>query len=394
MNLNYFIKGIMYKVYEKYLSTLHNNGKYRRLGQLRQESNTELLDFSTNDYLNLSHHKDVIVAGEIAARRYGIGSTGSRLLSGNCKLFEEFESAIAKDKKTDSSLIFNSGFQANISTLACILDDKILNAKPLVFFDKLNHSSLYQAVFLSKAELRRYNHNDINQLESFLEEHKNDPRPKFIVTETVFGMDGDIAPLEEIAALTKKFNAFLYLDEAHATGVFGLNGYGLSTAVDLQDIPHIIMGTFSKAIGVSGGYIACNRIMRDFIINKATGFIYSTAPSPSVIGAAFKAWELVKSLDKERETLQNLGNTLRKMLKGRGFNIGTSETHIIPIILNEEDKCLKGQKDLLKEGVIVSCIRPPTVPPGTARLRIALTHKHTSQDLNRLVETLSKVMEP
>lgn len=383
----------MYKVYEKYLNTLHNNGKYRRLGVLRQESNSNLLDFSTNDYLNLSHHKDVMLAGEIAAQRYGIGSTGSRLLSGNCKLFEEFEDAIAKDKKTETSLVFNSGFQANISTLSCILADKILNAKPLVFFDKLNHSSLYQAVFLSRAELRRYHHNDINQLESFLEEHKNDPRPKFIITETVFGMDGDICPLEEIAALAKKFNAFLYLDEAHATGVFGTDGYGLSTTLDLQDIPHIIMGTFSKAIGVSGGYIACNNIMRDFIINKATGFIYSTAPSPAVIGAAFKAWKLVKFLDKERETLQNLGNTLRTMLKDRGFNIGTSQTHIIPIILNEEDKCLKAQKALLQEGVIVSCIRPPTVSPGTSRLRIALTTRHTNNDLKRLVERLSKVVE-
>ena len=383
----------MYKVYEKYLNTLHNNGKYRRLGVLRQESNSGLLDFSTNDYLNLSHNKDVMLAGEIAAQRYGIGSTGSRLLSGNCKLFEEFEDAIAKDKKTETSLVFNSGFQANISTLSCILADKILNAKPLVFFDKLNHSSLYQAVFLSRAELRRYHHNDINQLESFLEEHKNDPRPKFIITETVFGMDGDIAPLEEIATLAKKFNAFLYLDEAHATGVFGTDGYGLSTTLDLQDVPHIIMGTFSKAIGVSGGYIACNNVMRDFIINKATGFIYSTAPSPAVIGAAFKSWELAKSLDKERKVLQGLGNTLRTMLKDRGFNIGTSQTHIIPIILNEEDKCLKTQKALLQEGVIVSCIRPPTVSPGTSRLRIALTTRHTNNDLKRLVERLSKVVE-
>jgi 8-amino-7-oxononanoate synthase len=291
-------------------------------------------------------------------------------------------------------LIFISGFLANISTLGCILDDKILNAKPLVFFDKLNHSSLYQGVSLSKAELKRYHHNDINHLESLLIEYQNDTRPKFIVTETIFGMDGDITPLDEIAALTKKFNAFLYLDEAHATGVFGLNGYGLSTAVDLKDIPHIIMGTFSKAIGVSGGYIACNRIMRDFIINKATGFIYSTASSPAVVGAVFKAWKLLKYLDKERETLQNLGNTLRKMLKDRGFNIGTSQTHIIPIILNEEDKCLKIQKVLFQEGILVSCIRPPTVPPGTSRLRIALTTKHTNNDLKRLVETLNKVVEP
>ena len=383
----------MYKVYERYLRTLYNSGKYRRLGLLRQDSNALLLDFSTNDYLNLSRHKDVIAAGDIAAQSYGFGSTGSRLLSGNCKLFEEFENTMAKDKKTDSSLIFNSGFQANISTLSCLLDGKILNAQPLVFFDKLNHSSLYQAVLLSKAELKRYRHNDVNGLESFLEGHKNDTRPKFIITETVFGMDGDIAPLGEIAALAKKFNAFLYLDEAHATGVFGTDGYGLSTAVDLQEIPHMIMGTFSKAIGVSGGYIACNNIMRDFVVNKATGFIYSTAPSPAVIGAAFKAWKLVKSLDKERKTLQNLGSTLRKMLMDRGFNIGTSQTHIIPIILSEEDKCLKAQKALFQAGVIVSCIRPPTVPPGSSRLRIALTAKHTVENLNLLVETLSTVVE-
>ena len=144
------------QVYEKHLSTLRSSGQYRRLGAKRQESNWELLDFSTNDYLALSHHKDIIAAGTAAAQEYGIGSTGSRLLSGNCKLFEEFEAVIAKDKRAESSLIFSSGFQANISTLSCILDDKILGEKPLVFFDKLNHSSLYQAVFLSKAQALRF----------------------------------------------------------------------------------------------------------------------------------------------------------------------------------------------------------------------------------------------
>jgi 8-amino-7-oxononanoate synthase len=381
------------RVYEKYLTALLEDGRYRRLGPARQEGLEELLDFSTNDYLNLSRHQDIIAAGEIAAQSYGIGSTGSRLLSGNCKLFEEFEEAIAKDKNTDSSLIFSSGFQANISALSCMLDDKVLNAKALVFFDRLNHSSLYQAVFLSKAELKRYHHNDMNNLESLLREYRNDPRPKFIVTETVFGMDGDIAPLKEIAILAKKFDTFLYLDEAHATGVFGLNGYGLSTTLDLQDVHHIIMGTFSKAIGVSGGYIASHQTMCDFIINKATGLIYSTAPSPAAIGAAFKAWRLIKSLKQERQDLQSLGNTLRMMLKEQGFDTGTSKTHIIPVILHEEDKCLKIQKALFQEGIIVSCIRPPTVPPRTSRLRIALTTKHVLKDLKRLTDTLTMAIE-
>lgn len=384
----------MYKVYEQYLAMLFHSNRYRRLGRIRQESNPELLDFSTNNYLNLSHHKDIIAEGEIAARSYGAGSTGSRLLSGNHRLYEEFEAVIAIDKHVESSLIFNSGFQANLSTLTCLLDDKISNQKPLVFFDKLNHSSLYQAIFLSKAELKRYHHNDVNHLESILKKYRNDPRQKFIVTETVFGMNGDIAPLEQIVELAKKFNTFLYLDEAHATGIFGVNGYGLSTTLDLQTIPYIIMGTFSKAIGVSGGYVACHNIMRNFIINKATGFIYSTSPSPAVVGAAFKAWKLVKSLNREREALQNLGNDLRTMLKNDGFNIGTSQTHIIPIILKEEDKCLKAQKTLFHEGIMVSCIRPPTVPPGTSRLRIALTTKHTREDIERLVATLNVAIKP
>lgn len=383
----------MQELYKKYLSKLHNSGQHRRLGQLRQDRNSDLLDFSSNDYLNLSHNREIIAAAKTATQNYGVGSTGSRLLSGNHRFYETFETMIAVDKQAESSLIFNSGFQANISTLSCLLDDKILNQKPLVFFDKLNHSSLYQAVFLSKAELKRYHHNDIDYLESLLKKYKDDARPKFIVTETVFGMDGDIAPLDQIVALAKRFNAFLYLDEAHATGVFGVHGYGLSTTLDLQDIPHIIMGTFSKALGVSGGYIACHELIRDFIINKATGFIYSTAPSPAVVGAAFKAWELVKSLDKERITLQRLGNTLRTMLKNYGLDIGLSQTHIIPIILNKEDECLKIQKALLKEGIIVSCIRPPTVPPGTSRLRIALTTQHTHKDLKRLVEILIRTLE-
>lgn len=382
----------MYKSYEEYLLTLHESGKYRRLGPVRQGTQSAYLDFSTNDYLGLSQQNNIIKAAQMTGALYGAGSTGSRLLSGNLDLYQKFEDKISKDKGSESSLIFNSGFQANISTLSCLLDEKILYATPLVFFDKLNHSSLYQAVFLSKAELCRYRHNDIDHLESLLIKHQHNARPKFIVTETVFGMDGDIAPLEQIAALARRYNAFLYLDEAHATGVFGVNGYGLSTTLPLQDTPHIIMGTFSKALGASGGYIACHNIMRDFIINKATGFIYSTAPSPMAIGAAFEAWSLVKSLNTERETLQILGTTLRTWLKDHGFNIGLSQTHIIPIILHEEETCLRAQKLLLEESIIVSCIRPPTVPPGSSRLRIALTINHQLSDLEKLMDVLKKVV--
>ncbi|MEG0036615.1 MAG: 8-amino-7-oxononanoate synthase [Victivallaceae bacterium] len=381
----------MYELYQQFLKTLQRDGKYRKLTCTCQAGNSELLDFSTNDYLNLSRHGSLINEGMVVARAQGFGSTGSRLLSGNSDLYEEFESLIAKDKNSEAGLIFNSGFQANISTLSCLLDQKILNAKPLVFFDRLNHASLYQAVFLSSAQLCRYRHNDMNHLEFLLSRYKNESRPKFIVTETVFGMDGDIAPIEHIAELTFAYNAFLYLDEAHATGVFGKNGYGLSTSVDLRNIPHVVMGTFSKALGASGGYVACHNIIRDFLINNSKGFIYSTALSPPVIGAAFCAWQLVESFDKEREILRNLGKSLRRILMDNGFDIGSSQTHIVPVILHEESACLRIKELLADRGIIVSCIRPPTVPPGTARLRIALTAKHRLSDLERLVTALKEV---
>ena len=381
----------MYKPYAEHLLTLNAEAKYRRLGRVSQDSIKNFLDFSTNDYLALSRNKQVIEASINASKQYGLGTTGSRLLSGNTPLHEEFEAVIAKDKNTEASLIFNSGFQANESTLSSLLDEKILKTKPLVFFDKLNHSSLYQAIFLSKPELHRYHHNDMNHLESLLQEHKNDTRPKFIITETIFSMDGDIVPLKQIVDLAKHYNAFLYLDEAHATGMLGPKGYGLSTTVDLQEIPHVIMGTFSKALGSSGGYIACHNVIRNFLINKAPGFIYSTSPSPAVIGGAFKAWKMLENLDTERRKLQELGSLLRGKLQKLGFDIGNSSSHIVPIILGEEKTCLQAKEALLEEGIIVSAIRPPTVPPSSSRLRITLTAEHKVQDIEKLLTSLKKV---
>lgn len=368
-------------VYQKYLSTLESSYRLRKL-----QHNIGHIDFSTNDYLGLSKNKEVIEAAIATSQQYGVGATGSRLLSGNFSLIEELENQIAVDKNTEASLVFSSGFQANFSTLSAILDSTVLQAKPIVFFDTLNHSSLYQAIFLTKAELYRYRHNDINHLQNLLNEYKNDTRPKFIVTETVFGMDGDMIDLKEFIVLAEKYNAFLYLDEAHATGVFGKNGYGLSTNFNLQSVPHIVMGTFSKALGCSGGYIACDNIMKQYLINKANGFIYSTAPSPIVIGAALAAWKKIYHMTEQRQYLQNLGVCLRQSL--RNFNLGASTTHIIPIILENEEQTIKAKEHLYLQGIIVSAVRPPTVPINSSRLRIALTVNHTVNDLKNFIESL------
>lgn len=374
----------MYESYKQHLSILQATGKCRKLPPSRQED----LDFSTNDYLGLSHNPEIIAAAISAAEKYGVGATGSRVLSGNNELFTSFETCIAKDKNTEAALIFNTGFQANFSALAALLDPKILGAKPIVFFDRLNHSSLYQAIFLTNPELVRYHHNDMEHLRTLLTKYKHDNRPKFIVAETVFGMDGDILPIENIAAIAREHQAFLYLDEAHATGIFGSSGYGLSTTVDLTDIPVVIMGTFSKALGVSGGYVACSQILKDYLINKASGFIYSTANSPMVVGAASKAWDMVKNLHQERQYLLALSANLRQELLNLGFCIGTSTTHIVPIILGEEILAMRAKEKLLEEGIMVSCIRPPTVPPNSSRIRIALNVKHTKQNLAQLIKAL------
>ena len=374
------------RFYKDNIYLLKSSKKYRKLPAYDLLS---YIDFSSNDYLGLSKNPLLIQAATKVAMEFGVGATGSRLLSGNIKIFEEFESQIAKDKNTETSMIFNSGFQANISVLSSLLDSKVLKSKPIVFFDRLNHSSLYQAIFLSKAKLVRYKHNDIEHLSDMLKKYASDASPKFIVTETIFGMDGDVLPIKEIVDLASKYHAFLYLDESHATGVIGKDGYGLSTTVNLNNIPHLIMGTFSKALGVSGGYIACDNIIKEYLINSCSGFIYSTANSPLVIGAAFKAWKLIKNFDLERAKINKLGNYLRNNIKNLGFDTGTSNTHIVPIILGKESQALETQKALLEQNFITSCIRPPTVPARTSRLRIAVNISHSDEQIDQLLQIIA-----
>ncbi len=381
----------MYKLYSKYYDILQSKGKYRQLPQAILDSDKNFIDFSTNDYLGLSQSEVLFDAAKLSGAQFGVGSTGSRLLSGNKKIFEDLEKRIAQDKGTESALIFNSGFQANITALASLLDQSVLGNKPIVFFDKLNHASLYQAIFLSHAELIRYRHNDMDHLSNLLTKFKNDLRSKFIVTETIFGMDGDIVSIEEIFALSKKYEAFLYLDEAHATGIIGHNGYGLSTNIDLQEIPHLVLGTFSKALGCFGAYVACSNIIKNYLINQCSGFIYSTSLSPMVIGAAVKGWDLVPHLTDQRQALSFKAANLRNNLQNLGFNTGDSVTHIIPIILGDEDTVMSAKEKLLKQGLVVSAIRPPTVPPGTSRLRIALNVNHTESNLNHLIHALQQI---
>ncbi len=374
------------KAYLNFLVELKDQDLARAFPILRQEEiKKPCLDFSSNDYLQLSQSRLILKSAIIGAKKYGVGSTGSRLLSGHHKLFETFETQIALSKKTERALLFNSGFQANISVLSALLERKHFQNTPLVFFDKLNHKSLYEAVNLSGAKLIRYAHNDMEHLAFLLNKYQDKNTPKFIVAETVYGMDGDVLKYNELVSLARQYHALLYLDEAHATGILGQAGYGLSTSMDFQEVEHVIMGTFSKALGGAGAYVACSNIIYQYLINACSGFIYSTACSPMMIGAMQKAWDLVPSLQPSVIKMFELAQYCRQRLKKIGLETGDSSTHIIPLIYREAKQALEMKNILQANHIVVSFIQYPTVPKNQARLRIALNISHQKKDIDKLL---------
>ncbi|MDR3641336.1 MAG: 8-amino-7-oxononanoate synthase [Humidesulfovibrio sp.] len=377
--------------YAAALESLAGKGLLRSLPAPAPEAGRAApLDFSGNDYMGLAKRPELVDAALQAGRAYGAGSTGSRLLSGNTPLHQAFEARIAADKGTEAALIFSSGYQTNAACIAALLDKMALGSEPLVFADKLNHSSMHLGCALAGAKQTRFRHLDLNHLQALLEKHANEPRPKVILSESVFGMDGDRADVAALQTLARRFGALLYIDEAHATGVFGPRGYGLCEAIDL-DPATVVMGTMSKALGASGGYVACSRLVRDYLINKAGGFIFSTAPSPLVVGAGLRAWELLPGLDAERKGLLARAEALRQGLLKLGLDPGSSSSHIVPVILVTPERTVATKERLAAQGIIVSAVRPPTVPQGASRLRLGLSATHTDADIARLLEALGSL---
>lgn len=358
------------------ISTLLQNLKQQNL--FRELNVRDGLDFSSNDYLALSKSAESLEAGIQAAKLYGSGSTGSRLLSGNKIIFEEFEKKIAKDKKTERAMIFNSGYIANYSVISAFFAMDYL-----MIFDKLNHASMYQGT--DPRKLQRFNHLNYNQLEQILEKHKNCPK-KFIASETVFGMDGDCADLEALSYLAKKYDAFLYLDEAHATGLYGENGYGLSTNFDFDSESTIIMGTFSKALASSGAHVASSSLIKDYLIQASKGFIYSTALSPFCIGVAQYNWNLLPQLKDIRKQLIEKSEYLKKLLTDCGMKYIGKNTNIVSIIFDSIEEMLQAHQKLLNKNIITSAIRRPTAP--TPRIRLAINARHSYEDIDLLVSAI------
>ena len=351
----------------------------------------ELVNVSSNDYLGLSRHPQLIERSTRWGERWGAGSGASRLVSGNLEPFARVERKLARGKGTESALVFASGYQTNVSILPALLDSRVHGARPLVFADRLNHASLHTGCNAAGLRQIRYRHNDMGHLEALLKSKTSsaDSAPAFIISETVFSMDGDRSDIPALADLARRFDAFLYLDEAHATGVLGKDGFGLTA--DHPGAANLVMGTFGKALGGFGAYAACSDTLRDYLVNRCGGVVYSTALPPTVLGAMDAALDLLPDLGEARAGLLRKAEELRAQWRGAGLDCGASTTQIVPLIVGDDEAAMALSRSLEEEGFLAVAIRPPTVPEGMSRLRFALSAAHEEEDLARLAAAVIRL---
>ena len=343
------------------------------------------IDFSSNNYLGLRDDIRVIESGIKSAEKYGAGSGASRLVTGNMKIYDELEEKTAQFKNKERALIFNSGYDANVGIFSSIFD-----SKDIIFADKLIHASIIDGIMLSGAKLVRYKHNDISDLEEKMIKYRKEYKKAGVVTESVFSMDGDIGKLKEIAELKEKYEFIFIADEAHATGLFGEKGSGIVEEYNLSEKVDIVMGTFGKALGSQGAYVAADSKIIEFLINRARSFIFTTAMNPFACGASLKAIDIVENEPFRREKVGELVKYTERKFKENGFDTHGSETQIIPVIIGENEKAVMLSKLLAENGLLVSAIRPPTVPQGSARVRITLNCNHTFEEINLITNILRK----
>ncbi len=358
----------------------------RKQGKIYYDG-AELFDFSSNDYLALSDHPKLKEASKKAVDCLGVSASASRLLSGDLKIHHQLEERVAQFKGKESALVFNSGYQANVGIVSALYDKS-----DAVFCDRLSHASIIDAVRQSGAKLFRFGHNDLNHLESLLKKESPKFKNRLIVTETVFSMDGDKPPLKGLVDIKEKYNCLLMVDEAHATGIFGPNGAGVVEEQGLSDRIELIMGTFSKALGSFGAYLACSEKIKQYLINSCRSFIYSTALPPPVIAANIEALNIVRNEPVRRQTLLANANFFRSRLRQKGCDV-KGDSQIVPLIVADTDRVVRVSDELQQSGFWVLPIRPPTVPQGQARLRFSLVYYHTTQLLGKLADRIVEVMQ-
>jgi 8-amino-7-oxononanoate synthase len=369
------------------LKKLKDAGLYRRMRLVDGDQDAtlivdgrEVVNFSSNNYLGIANHPALAAAAKAAIDRYGCGSGASRLITGNMTLHEELESKLAAFKGTKAALVFNSGFQANTGVLSTLVGEG-----DVIFSDALNHASIIDGCRLARASTQIYRHCDLDQLELQLREAPSGAR-KLIVTETIFSMDGDEAPLAAIVELAEKHDAMVMVDEAHATGIFGANGAGVVAKLGLGERVLVQMGTLGKALGGFGAYVAGSRALRDLLVNRCRSFIFTTALPPAVMAMAIAAIDLLQREPERREALWQNCRALKEGLSSVGFSLSESKSPILPLIIGDAEKCMQFSERLLEKGIFAQGIRPPTVPPGTSRLRITLMATHTGTHIDRAIE--------
>ena len=347
-----------------------------------KRNNQEFIMMASNNYLGLTHDLRVQQAAKYAVEQYGTGSGGARLTSGTFPLFNELELGIADFKHTEQALVFNTGYMANVGTITALM-----NKNSIIISDELNHASIIDGCRLSGARIERYNHKDIEHAEHILKNYKSSH--KMIITDGVFSMDGDIAPLDKLYELGKEYNALLMVDDAHSTGVLG-NGRGTAHHFGLTDVD-VQLGTLSKALGSVGGYVAGRKELIEYLVNYSRSFIFSTALSPADIGAALEALTIVKNEPLVVEQLNENTAYMANKLQSMGIECD-DETPIFPIIVGDNERALSLAYELELRGIIITAIRPPTVPVGESRLRMTVTAAHSQEQLDYVGNTLRDLL--
>jgi glycine C-acetyltransferase len=351
----------------------------------------EVINLASNNYLGLTTHKSLRKAALDAIKRYGVGAGAVRTIAGTMKIHMELEEQIARFKNVEACVVFQSGFTANAGTVSAVL-----GKEDLIISDELNHASIIDGARLSKATIKVFKHKDVADCERILQEHLEFPGKKLIITDGVFSMDGDIAPLPALCDLAEKYNCIMMVDDAHSSGVLGRGGRGTVDHFMCHGRVHIQVGTLSKAIGAMGGYVAGSRDLIDFLYLRARPFLFSTSHPPATVAACQAAFSLLDSAEGERLVRKLWANTkmFKRELKKRGFQFKVSETPIIPIHVGDAAKAFEFSRKLFDAGVFAPAVGFPTVAEGKARLRAIVTATHKREQLLKAADLLAEVAKP
>ncbi len=378
-------------MFEQHLQKLGDQHLLRRLRTIASATGPtvmlegrEVILLSSNNYLGLATHPTVVEAAITATRRYGTGSGAARLVCGTLMPHEALETALARFKGTEAALTFAAGYLANIGVIPALI-----GKDGLILADRLCHASLIDGCRLSGATFRVYHHRDMNHLEQLLA-RRTSGKPTLIVTDGIFSMDGDIAPMKDIAQLAERYGATIYVDDAHGTGILGPTGRGTLEHCEVESRVPYHMGTLSKAIGSAGGYLAGSAAFIAYLVNTCRAFTYTTAPPPATVAAATAAIQVIEQEPDRRARLWQNRERLAQGLTRLGFRLAASESPILPIIVGDPDRAMNLAQALIDQGVYAPAIRPPTVPPATSRIRLTITADHTDEQIDQALAGLER----